>query len=82
MQALIGANSSPKLSPRPSSQAPTPHQALLSAGASLDPHDADGTALDNAVKQRRAPVEELLEAALPLPLRTPTPKDPYSYPYP
>ena len=38
-------------------------QALLSAGASLDPRDADGTALDNAIKQRRAPVEELLEAA-------------------
>jgi len=29
-------------------------QALLSAGASLDPRDADGTALDNAIKQRRA----------------------------
>ena len=29
-------------------------QALLGAGASLDPRDADGTALDNAIKQRRA----------------------------
>ena len=32
----------------------TPDQALLGAGASLDPRDADGTALDNAIKQRRA----------------------------
>jgi hypothetical protein len=47
---------------------------LLAAGASLDPRDSDGTALDNAIKQRslglglglgRAPVEELTPTLTP-----------------
>ena len=38
-------------------------QLLLAAGASLDPRDGDGTALDNAIKQKRGAVEDVLEAA-------------------
>ena len=37
---------------------------LVAAGAALDPCDDDGTALDNARKQRHKPVVAVLEMAL------------------